>query len=307
MMLSPTSGRLLSSFAALVFAAGLPALASAQTLERIQSAGKIVLGFEANASPFSYADDAGQPNGFAIALCGKVVDEVKAQLGLSDLGVEWKPVQFDTRLDAVRDGAIDLLCGADSITLTRRAEVSFSLPVFPSGTGAMMRADAPAALREILSQDQLTARPIWRGAPARTFLQQKTFAVLPGTVSEGWVKERMLTLQLSSKLLPVNSVDEGIQNVLDGQADVFFGPLPVLLDAALRNAQVGSLAVLNRQFTFEPLGFALARNDEDFRLLVDRALSKTYRSDGFRDLFMRWFGPPDGDLVLFYKQTVLPD
>ena len=303
----PASGKLFTLLAALVLATGLPSLASAQTLDRIRTAGKIVLGYEANARPFSFTDESGQPRGFAIALCEKIADEAKAHLNLPDLAVEWQPVTFEGRLDDVRDGRIDLLCGADSITLSRRAEVAYAQPGVPRGPGAVLRRDVPAGLREILSQEQTPVRPIWRGAPARTFLEQKTFLALPGTVSEAWLKERMQTLHLSSVLQPVTSLEEGIQLVLDRKADVFFGPLPLLLDTAARNPESGQLEVLPRRFTHEPLGFALARGDEEFRLLVDRALSHAYQDNGFRDLFLEWFGTPAADLVSFYQQTVLPD
>jgi polar amino acid transport system substrate-binding protein len=286
--------------------AGLPTLAEAQTLDRVQAAGKLVLGYETDARPFSF-DAAGKPDGFAITLCGKVADEVKAQINQPALAVEWVPVKMEDRFNAVRDGRIDLLCGADSITLTQSAVVSFSLSIFPSGTGAVLRTDAPAGLREILSDEQLPSRPIWRGSPARTFLEKKTFSAVAGSTSEAWVKERMQSLNLASDLVPVSTVDEGIQRVIDGQSAVFFGALPILLDAAARSASSGNLTVLPRQFTYEPLGFALQRGDEDFRLLVNRALSHAYREEGFRDLFTQWFGKPDESLVTFFKQTVLPD
>ena len=76
-------------------------------------------------------------------------------------------------------------------------------------------------------------------------------------------------------------------------ADVFFGDLPILLDAAKRSPSSGDLIVLDRHFTYEPLALAMQRGDEDFRLVVDRALSGAYRAEGFRDFFTEWFGPPD--------------
>ena len=84
----------------------------------------------------------------------------------------------------VEDGAVDLLCGANTVTLTRREIVSFSIPIFPSGTGALLSADAPLALREVLAQGQPASRPIWRGSPARTVLERKTFSAIAGTTSE---------------------------------------------------------------------------------------------------------------------------
>ena len=46
--------------------------------------------------------------------------------------------------------------------------------------------------------------------------------------------------------------------------------------------QRGELVILDRLFTNEPAALALARGDEDFRLLVDRSLSQFYASSAVR-------------------------
>ena len=51
------------------------------TLERIKAAGKIVLGYRADAAPMSYRDSSGQPAGYAITLCNRVVDAMKSDVG----------------------------------------------------------------------------------------------------------------------------------------------------------------------------------------------------------------------------------
>ena len=75
---------------------------------------------------------------------------------------------------------------------------------------------------------------------------------------------------------------------------------------ARRSASSGNLVVLSRHFTYEPIAIAMARGDDDLRLLVDTVLSDTYRSAGFRDLVQAWFGPPDETVVTFFRQTTLP-
>jgi len=49
--------------------------------------------------------------------------------------------------------------------------------------------------------------------------------------------------------------------------------------------------VSERQFTFEPYALALARGDDDFRLLVDTTLSALYRSGRIDQIFAASFGP----------------
>jgi polar amino acid transport system substrate-binding protein len=67
------------------------------------------------------------------------------------------------------------------------------------------------------------------------------------------------------------------------------------------------LVVLDRLFTSEPLALTLARDDEDFRLVVDRALSRLFRSSEFHDVYMKWFGEPDESALTFFQQTALPE
>ncbi|WEJ12149.1 amino acid ABC transporter substrate-binding protein (plasmid) [Sinorhizobium sp. K101] len=303
----PSRGFWIGGLLAATVAVGLPSAGRAQTLDRVRSAAAVKLGYDPNARPFSFKDEGDNAAGYSITLCTQVANELKGELGRTDLVIEWIPLSEDAAYRAVQDQSIDLFCGAEPITLTRRKEVSFSIPIFPSGTGALLSVSAPLALREVLTYGQPSDRPIWRGSPARTLLEHKTFSPIAGTTSEGWLSERIKTFQLSATVTPVSTYDQGIESVLNGSSNVVFGDLPLLLDAAARSENSSNLIVLKRHFTYEPLGLVLARYDEDFRLVVDRALSGAYRSEDFRALFTEWFGPPDESVVTFFRQAALPE
>lgn len=279
----------------------------AQTLDRVRTNSALKLGYDADARPFSFNAEQGKPDGYAVALCNKIADSLRAQLNLSKLDVEWISLSGDAKTQAIESGAADLVCGAEPVTLTRRQQVSFSIPIFPSGTGALLSASSPLALREVLQYGEPSSRPVWRGSPARTILEHKTFSSIAGTTSEGWLTDRIKTFQLSATATPVNSYQQGIERVLDGSSAVLFGDMPILMDAAARSDNSGNLIVLQRHFTYEPLGLELARGDEDFRLAVDRALSQAYAAQDFRTFFTTWFGPPDEATVTFFRQTALPE
>jgi polar amino acid transport system substrate-binding protein len=134
-------------------------------LDRIKESGHIKLGYLVDARPFSFRNETGVADGYAVTLCQQVAEQVKKQLALPQLTVDWVPVTLDSRLREVQQGGIDLLCTPTSVTLTRRQEVSFSIPVFAGGNRAVLRADAPAALREALAETPST-KPVWRGSPA---------------------------------------------------------------------------------------------------------------------------------------------
>jgi ABC-type amino acid transport substrate-binding protein len=62
----------------------------------------------------------------------------------------------------------------------------------------------------------------------------------------------------------------------------------------------------DRLFTREPYALALGRNDDDFRLLVDRSLSQLYPTNGFRDVYKKWFGEFDEATRTFFLWNTPP-
>jgi putrescine:ornithine antiporter len=277
--------------------------ANAATLDRIKQASKVVLGYRSDARPFSY-DESGKADGYAAAICQAVVGKLKSELGTADLAVEWLPVTIDDQFQAVQEGKIDILCGAAE-TLSARKDVDFSVPIFLGGVGALLRADAPSNLRDVLAGRPYRG-PLWRGSPAQ-ILESQVFSVAAGTPTEKWLNDRLNEFQLTAKVVPVKSYDEGIQSVLDRTSNVFFADRSILLDAATRSPSASNLRVLNRQFTYSPIALAVERNDADFRLAVDRALSQLLGSDEFNTLYTKWFGPMDDREVEFLKMSILPE
>src|SRR5215475_15961158 len=110
----PHRARIASFVAACLAAALLPLTqASADTLDRVKQAGKLTLGYRTDARPFSFQDESGKAAGYSIDLCQKIAEEIKAEVGVPTLAVEWAPVSAEERFRALQDGKIDLLCGAD--------------------------------------------------------------------------------------------------------------------------------------------------------------------------------------------------
>ena len=116
------------------------------------------------------------------------------------------------------------------------------------------------------------------GAPLRRrSLKDKTFSVVTGTTGETWLSGRLNDFQLTANVDPVASYDDGVMRVLDRSSDVFFGDRPILLEAAAESPSAADLTVLDKLFTYEPVALTLGRNDDDFRLVVDRALSRCFQ------------------------------
>ncbi len=280
-------------------AAQKAAAPASTTLNRIKQTGKIHLGYQPDARPFSFRDPAGKPAGYSVDLCLKVADAVKAELGVATLNIEWTATNANDRFSAVEDIKVDVFCGADTETLARRQVVGFSLAVFPGGIGALLRKDAPERLSEVLNQKPPSS-PTWR-ASAGQLLQTQTFTVIRGTTAESWLGGKLTQFKLASKVVPVANYGAGVAAVLDRSASVFFGDRAVLLDAIAHDPSGTDLEVLDRAFTYEAFALPLPRGDDVFRTLVDRTLSRLYPTAEFRALYVQWFGEPTADVVAFYR------
>jgi polar amino acid transport system substrate-binding protein len=280
--------------------AATPVLAA--TLEHIKETGHIKFGYLADAPPFTSGSGSTAPEGYSAALCKLIAEQVKTNLSLADLTVEWVPVTGATSLHQVQPGGIDVLCTPISATLTRRRDVAFSIPVYPGGVRAVVRADAPAALRDALAESPRT-RPVWRGSPAATVLGKTTLAVVSGTTAESILKERLAIFQIDSKVVDVPDYRTALQQLRDHKVDVVFGD-PAVIHGAMDEASRKDLVILDRQMTYEPYALALPRNDDDFRLLVDTVLSQAYMTNAFPELYAKSFGAPDEKTREFFRRTV---
>lgn len=294
---------------AAVVAALLVALpAGAATLDRIRDTGHIRYGFLADAPPFSFRADGGAPDGYAVSLCKSVAEQLKRDLALPGLTIDWVPLAANERLTAVYKGRVDLLCAPMSETLGRREHASFSIPIFAGGNRAALREDAPAALRNVLSEARPT-KPVWRGTPAATVLESTKLAVVGSTTGESWLNERAKTLQVNAHIVRVPDYRTAIQQLVLGDVDVVFGDRVVMLGALQElEPQVRSnVLILDRMFTHELAGLALAHGDDDFRVLVDRALSRMYASPEFAALYSKWCGEFDERARAFFVWNTLQE
>src|SRR5262249_53488187 len=100
------------------------------TLKKIKDTGSITLGHRESSVPFSYYDDKQQVVGYAMDLCGKIVEGVKRELKPDKLEVKLNPVTSATRIPLMANGTIDLECGSTTNNLERQKQVAFTITHF---------------------------------------------------------------------------------------------------------------------------------------------------------------------------------
>ncbi len=262
--------RIVSGAVALLVTLLLPTLASADgVLDRIAKSGEIRLAYRADAAPFSFlAEGAAEPEGYSIELCHAVVESVKTELKLTALKVDYVKVTAEDRFEAITGGKADLLCEATTATLARRASMDFSIATFISGAGMMIQAGGPTSFEGLAGMK---------------------VGVLAGTTTEEDLKAYFAARNITAGIVTVKDHSDGFAQLESGALAAYFADRTILQFMLMKRNQNGKLLLADQFLSFEPYALALPR-DADFRLEVDRALSRLFRNGGGRKAFAKVFG-----------------
>jgi polar amino acid transport system substrate-binding protein/glutamate/aspartate transport system substrate-binding protein len=243
--------------------------ATAATLDRIRDSGTIKLGYREDAAPFSFADASGLPAGYSVALCQVVASAVRSQLQREDIRIEYVLVTTENRFELLQSGGIDLLCGASSVTLERRRQVDFSLLTFVTGSSVLYRKDGPSNFLDLVGQK---------------------VGVRAGTTTEEGLERALLEAGIEAEVVEVESHDEGLRGLEAGELAAYFADRAILMLLGTGADNPGNLILSDRFFSYEPYALALQHGDNDFRLLVDSALARLYRSPDIAKIYNASFG-----------------
>jgi len=277
-------------FSVLLAAGAVHGQSAEGRLKRIAETRTIAIAYRADAVPFSFTGAGGQPEGFSIDLCKRVVNSIERQLKIQGLKVNWVPVSVQTRFEAVAKGRADLECGSSTMTLTRMKEVDFSSVIFVETTGLLIK--TASGLRSLSD------------------MSGKKIAVVAGTTNERAINAQLKRRQLDAAVLPFKSRDEAMAALEEGKADAFASDRLLLVGAATKAKEPGALTLLPDQLSFEPYGIVLPRGDAALRLAVNTGLARIYGGDDIVEIFRRWFGQfgrPSPILEAAYALGAIPE
>ncbi len=263
--------------------------AAAGTLDRIKDTGVMKIGYRTDAPPFSYKNSAGELAGYTVALCQGVAAHIEKQLKLKKLSLEYVPVTAENRFKMIEDGKADLLCGATTATLSRREIVDFSLPTFVDGASILMRKGGPQTFGD---------------------LEGRKIGVRAGTTTEDALRNTVKDLSMTVQTVAVKDHKDGVAKLLSNDISAYFADRAILVYLTVGSGEADKLFLSNQQLTYEPYALGLPKGDGAFRLAVDRALSRIYRSGGIGALFKKTFGDnaqPTAELKALYRISALPN
>jgi glutamate/aspartate transport system substrate-binding protein len=239
------------------------------TLAKVHNAGEITLGYRANSFPFSYLDTADRPVGYALDLCGAIVDAVAHTFDVPSVRTKFARVTAQSRFPMVTSGEVDLECGVTTDTSEREKRAAFSPTIFVSGTKLMVQ----------------------RGAGFKSIfdLKGKRIVSIDGTTNEETVKFFNDKRNLGLTLLSVTDRAEGYAMVADGRADAFAADDILLYGMIAQRQAQRQFIVVGDYLSYDPYGLMFRRDDAQFRDLVQATFRDLAQNGDLMEIYHKWF------------------
>ena len=264
----------LLSLAAVLALATSPVLAEelTGTLKKIKETGAITLGHRESSIPFAYLDDQQRPVGYAMDLCMKVVDAVKAKLQMPDIKVNMQPVTSANRIPLMQNGTIDLECGSTTNSVKRQEQVAFGPTYFVVNvTAAVKKASGIKTLAD---------------------LNGKTIATTSGTTSVPLLKQYEKTASIDVKEIYGKDHAESFLLLANDRAAAFVMDDILLAGQIAAAANPGEYQIIPESLRQEPYSMMLRRDDPQFKALVHEAVGAVMKSGEIEQIYNKWFVKP---------------
>ena len=261
---------LIAGFASLCVAISAHAQSPNDTLAKIRSAGKVVIGTRDASAPLAYMGAGGTFAGYHVDICKQVVAAIKAELKMPDLATEYITVTSQNRIPLITSGTIDLECGSTNNNATRKQQVAFAPTTYVVNVRMLVRADSP-----ITSITQLDGKKV---------------VTTTGTTSVQHLRKRSSNLKYD--VLTAKDHSESFLMLESGRADAFVMDDNILAGLKASAPNPAGYKIVGETLSEEPCAIMYRKDDTGFKRVVDGAVIASMRSGEIERLYNKWFTQP---------------
>lgn len=250
------------------------AMAQTDTLSKIKASGSISIGGRDSQVPFSYKPNgSGDPVGFTNDICLKIVDAVKAKLGMPNLDVRYTILTSTNRIPLLTNGTVDLDCATTTNTVQRQQQVEFAPSHFVTNiTAAVKKSSGIQSLAEL------------NGKKVSTVSGSTGVQLLRGYRKTGNIEVEELAAKDTADGFLLLASDRTVAYILDD----------VQLAGLIATApNPGDFKILTQEsLRHEPYGIMYRKDDPQFKALVDKTVAELMTSGAINEIYARWFTKP---------------
>jgi polar amino acid transport system substrate-binding protein len=236
------------------------AMPAGSFMAAIQRRGYLIAGVDQNTQLFAYFNPLdGQLEGFEIDLVRRLAQAIFGDPGK----VRFKAITTAERVPAVRDGTVDVVVDAMTITCARRRQVAFSTVYYDAGQKILVPADSPAR-----TVTDLAGRPVCAtlGSTSLDTLEKQRPEPKPYTVAQR--TDCLVAMQ------------QGLVAAVTSDDSILLG----------FRAQDPNTRITGPRLADEPYGMAISQAHPDFVRFVNGVLAGMRRDGSWHALYAHWLG-----------------
>nr|WP_315426559.1 transporter substrate-binding domain-containing protein [uncultured Albidiferax sp.] len=250
------------------------ALAQSDTLSKIKQTGVIKIGSRDSQVPFSYQPTgSGDPTGYTNDICLKIVDAVKAKLGLASLEVRYTTLTSTNRIPLLVNGTVDLDCATTTNTVQRQQQVGFAPSHFMTNITAAVKAKS--------------------GINSIAELGGKTVATVSGSTAIQLLRSYRKSENVDVQELSGKDTADAFLLLASDRTQAYILDDVQLAGLIATSPKPGDYKILSKEsLRQEPYGIMYRKDDPEFKELVDKTVTELMKSGAIEQIYAKWFTKP---------------
>lgn len=251
-------------------ALGSPAMAQAgnDTLAKIRSSGKAVIGVREASPPMAYALGANTNfTGYHVELCERIIRKLLPQARL-----EYFAMTPQNTMPLVQNGTVDIGCGPATNNLTRQQQVAFAVTTYLSQVRMAVRADS--------------------GITDWKQLDGKTVSATTGTTAVQLLRRLERDLDIKINVAQQKDNLESLMSVENGRAAAFVLDDNLLAGVVANSRDPKLYKLAGTSLQSEPIAILFRKDDPAFKQAVDGELKAMMASGEMARHYDKWFMQP---------------
>ena len=251
-------------------ALGSPAMAQAgnDTLAKIRSSGKAVIGVREASPPMAYALGANTNfTGYHVELCERIIRKLVPQARL-----EYFAMTPQNTMPLVQNGTVDIGCGPATNNLTRQQQVAFAVTTYLSQVRMAVRADS--------------------GITDWKQLDGKTVSATTGTTAVQLLRRLERDLDIKINVAQQKDNLESLMSVENDRAAAFVLDENLLAGVVANSRDPKLYKLAGTSLQSEPIAILFRKDDPAFKQAVDGELKAMMASGEMARHYDKWFMQP---------------
>lgn len=242
------------------------------TIEKIQSTHSVTMGAREASGVMSLTTGNGKYAGFHVEVCERALEQIKDDLKLPKLDIQYQMVTAQNRIPLVKNGTVDLVCGTTTNNATRQQEVDFAPTLYVEEVRMAVAANS--------------------GSKELDDLKGKTIAATTGTTSVTLLRKQDRERNLGLNVLMAKDNAECILLLDSGRAAACVADGQILAAGISRLRNPDNYAIVGTALSVEPIAIMLNKHSPKFKQAFDEKVKAMIASGEVSKIYDKWFMQP---------------